>query len=42
VGDASKATVEKGEATADHQVAGFIEMLRKMRDMPIPTKPSKV
>jgi creatinine amidohydrolase len=42
VGDASKATVEKGLATADHQVAGFVEMLRKVRDMPAPSAPSKI
>jgi creatinine amidohydrolase len=42
VGDASKATVEKGQATADHQVSGFVEMLRKIRDMPVPTAESKV
>lgn len=36
VGDASRATAEKGQATAAHQVAGFIELLRKVRDMPAP------
>lgn len=36
VGGASRATAEKGQATAAHQVAGFIELLRKVRDMPIP------
>ncbi len=36
VGDASRATAEKGEATAAHQVAGMIELLRKMRDMALP------
>jgi creatinine amidohydrolase len=30
VGDASKATTEKGEQTAMHQVAGFIALLRDM------------
>lgn len=42
VGDARKATAEKGRSTADHQVAGFIEMLRQIRDMPVPTAPSKL
>lgn len=37
VGDASRATAEKGTATADHQVAGFIEMLKKVVAMPVPT-----
>lgn len=32
VGDASLATAEKGAATAKHQVAGFIELLRHVRD----------
>ncbi|MEM1361182.1 MAG: creatininase family protein [Pseudomonadota bacterium] len=36
VGDASAATADKGQATADHQTAGFIELLRKIRDMPGP------
>ncbi|MEM9060898.1 MAG: creatininase family protein [Pseudomonadota bacterium] len=30
VGDASLATAEKGHATAEHQVAGFIELLHKV------------
>lgn len=37
VGDASAATAEKGAATADHQVAGFIEMLRQVKLMSVPT-----
>ncbi|MEO0944803.1 MAG: creatininase family protein, partial [Pseudomonadota bacterium] len=37
VGDASNATTEKGQATAKHQVAGFIDLLRQVRDMPVPT-----
>ncbi len=37
VGDASQATAEKGAATADHQVAGFIEMLQKVTAMSVPT-----
>ncbi len=36
VGDASLATAEKGAATAAHQVAGFIELLRKVREMALP------
>lgn len=35
VGDASLATAEKGLATAEHQVAGFIELLRKVRGTPL-------
>ena len=42
VGDASKGTVEKGRATADHQVAGFIEMLRDVREMPVPKARAKL
>ena len=42
VGDASAATAEKGRATADHQAQGFAELLRKVRDMPIPTAPAKL
>jgi creatinine amidohydrolase len=34
VGDASIATAEKGRATCAHQVAGFIGLLRKVRDLP--------
>ncbi|WP_138472535.1 creatininase family protein [Poseidonocella sp. HB161398] len=36
VGDASLATAEKGAAMADHAVAGFIELLRHVRDTPLP------
>lgn len=36
VGDASAATAEKGNDTADHQAKGFIELLRHVRDMPGP------
>jgi creatinine amidohydrolase len=37
VGDASAATAEKGAATARHQVAGFIDLLRQVRDAgPLP------
>jgi hypothetical protein len=31
VGNAASATAEKGHATAAHQVAGFIDLLREMR-----------
>lgn len=44
VGDASAATAEKGEATAAHQAAGFIELLGKVAAMPLdgldPTQPA--
>lgn len=40
VGNATAATPEKGEATAAHQIAGFINMLRQLRDMPLPTAPA--
>ncbi len=36
VGEAHLATAEKGHATCAHQVAGFIELLRKVRDMDVP------
>ncbi|WP_172332195.1 creatininase family protein [Mangrovicoccus sp. HB161399] len=36
VGDASIATREKGVLMADHAVAGFTELLRQVRDMPLP------
>lgn len=36
VGEAHLATVEKGQLTCAHQVAGFIELLRKVRDTPAP------
>jgi len=32
VGDAAEATAEKGRATCEHQVAAFVELLRKVRD----------
>ena len=35
VGDASRATAGKGAATAAHQVAGFVDLLRRMRDTPL-------
>jgi len=38
VGNAQAATLEKGQATAKHQVAGFIELLRTVRDAePLPS-----
>jgi len=36
VGEAHLATAQKGRATCAHQVAGFIDMLRKTRDMALP------
>ncbi len=42
VGDASKATAEKGRETAAHQVAGFIELLRKVAEMSLPTAVTKI
>jgi len=36
VGEAHLGTPEKGRATCAHQVAGFIDLLRKVRDMDIP------
>ena len=36
VGEAHLASAEKGHATCAHQVAGFIDLLRKMRDMDVP------
>jgi len=36
VGEAHLATAEKGVATCAHQVAGFIAMLRQIRDMAVP------
>ena len=42
VGNAAAGTAEKGRATADHQVAGFIDLLRDVIAMPLPTAPSKL
>ncbi|KHQ54074.1 creatininase family protein [Mameliella alba] len=42
VGDASVATAEKGAATARHQVAGFIEMLREVEAMALPSTPASL
>ncbi|MEM8553871.1 MAG: creatininase family protein [Pseudomonadota bacterium] len=36
VGNAAAATAEKGHASADHAVTGFIELLQQVRDMPVP------
>ncbi|MFK7879569.1 creatininase family protein [Roseobacter sp.] len=36
VGEAHLATAEKGAATAKHQVAGFVDLLRKMENMALP------
>ncbi|MEM1267008.1 MAG: creatininase family protein [Pseudomonadota bacterium] len=38
VGNAAAATAEKGRATAAHQVAGFIELLRHVRDTAAPAE----
>ena len=35
VGDATAATADKGHATAAHQVAGMIDLLRTVRDAPL-------
>lgn len=35
VGEAHLATPDKGETTARHQVAGFIDLLHRMREMPL-------
>ena len=37
VGDASNATAERGEAIADAQVTGFIELLREVEAIPLPS-----
>ena len=42
VGDASAASAEKGRATADHQVEGFIDLLRKVAEMPLPEAPASL
>lgn len=36
VGNAAAATAEKGRAVAEHQVAGFIRLLRQVRAMEVP------
>lgn len=35
VGNAARASAEKGRATAEHQARGFIDMLAALRDMPL-------
>lgn len=42
VGNASVATADKGVATARHQVAGFVDMLRELRDMDLPSAPASL
>ena len=42
VGNASLGTAEKGEATANHQVAGFIELLRQVVEAELPTAPAQL
>lgn len=42
VGDASAATAEKGHQTADLQVAGFVDLLRQVREMDIPKAPAQL
>lgn len=42
VGDASVATINKGEKTADHQVNEFIKLLRDVTVMPVPTAPARL
>lgn len=36
VGDASRATADKGAATARHQIAGFVDLLYRLQEMAIP------
>lgn len=36
VGEAAQATAEKGRATCEHQVKGFVELLYKVRAMDVP------
>ena len=42
VGNAAIATAEKGHATADHQVKGFIALLRDVVRMPVPSARAKL
>lgn len=42
VGDASAASAQKGRATAEHQVAGLIELLRDVAAAPLPTTPADI
>ncbi|MEM8582205.1 MAG: creatininase family protein [Pseudomonadota bacterium] len=36
VGNAASASADKGIAVCAHQVSGFIDLMRKVRDMPVP------
>ena len=42
VGEAHLATAEKGRATARHQVAGFVELLRKVERMDVPKSKARM
>ena len=42
VGSANLATARKGLLTTQHQVTGFIDLLRKVRDMPLPSTKTKL
>ena len=42
VGNANLATARKGLLTTKHQVTGFIDLLRKVRDMPLPSAKTKL
>ena len=42
VGDAGQGTAEKGAQTTAHQVAGFIQLLRDVQAMPVPTAPASI
>lgn len=42
VGDASAATADKGRATARHQVAGLIDLLRDVAAAPLPIAPAGI
>ena len=36
VGEAARATAEKGRRTAEHQVRGLVDMLQALREAPLP------
>ena len=42
VGNANLATAHKGLLTTQHQVRGFIDLLRNVRDMPLPSAKTKL
>lgn len=42
VGNASMATAEKGDATARHQVGGFVDLLRKVQAAELPEAPASL